>query len=824
MHVPQSLPIIEVLPALTAALEAGPNAVLIAPPGAGKTTGVPLALLDAPWQSGRILMLEPRRVAARAAAERMAATLGEAVGETVGYSIRQESAVSSRTRIEVITEGILTRRLQRDPGLDGISAVIFDEYHERSIHADLGLALCLDVQSSLRDDLRLIAMSATLDGEAVAAIMDDAPVLRSEGRTYPVETRWLDAPWKRPNGPRNGFETAVAATLERAMGEEPGDALVFLPGVGEIERVRRLLDGAAFDVRVIHGSLPFAKQRAALAPARDGKRRIVLATAIAETSLTIDGVRIVVDSGQSRRALFDAGAGMTRLVTRRVSRASADQRRGRAGRTEPGVCYRLWTKGEEGGFALADPPEIAEADLAPLILDLAVWGIDDPTALRWLDAPPDSACEQARRLLADLGALDATGRPTDHGREIAELPLHPRLAHLMVEARGAQTARRAADLAATLEEKDPLGGANVDLAMRLDAVRNGHRDADRGVLARIKETARRLNPGGADRNPLSVGSLVALAYPDRVAMRRRGTAPRYVMTGGKGAVFHSEGDSLAGEPFLAIAHLDGNPREAKIRLAASITRAEIDALFGERIAEKRLCLWNPRTRTVDARVQLCLDALVLEDRPWKSADAEAIASAAADGVRALGLACLPWAGEAERLRARVRWVREHGGQEMPDWSDAALLDTLDDWLTPHLAKVRKEADFSALDLAGILRGGLDWSAQQALERLAPAALTTPAGTKARIDYAEDPPALEVRIQEMFGETRHPAICDGKVALLIRLLSPARRPVQVTGDLPGFWATSYADVRKDMRGRYPRHPWPENPLEAMPTNRVKPRRR
>jgi ATP-dependent helicase HrpB len=724
----------------------------------------------------------------------------------------------------VITEGILTRRLQRDPGLDGISAVIFDEYHERSIHADLGLALCLDVQAGLREDLRLIAMSATLDGEAVAAIMGNAPVLRSEGRSYPVETRWLESPWKRPNGPRNGFETAMAATIERAMAEESGDALVFLPGVGEIERVRRLLDNEAHDVRVIHGSLPFARQRAALAPAQGGQRRIVLATAIAETSLTIDGVRIVVDGGLSRRALFDAGAGMTRLVTRRVSRASADQRRGRAGRTEPGVCYRLWTKGEEGGFALADPPEIAEADLAPLILDLAVWGIDDPAGLQWLDTPPPAACDQARQLFASLGALDDGGRPTDHGRQIAELPLHPRLAHLMVEAREADSGRRAADLAAVLEEKDPLSGAGADLSLRLDAVKGTRRDADRAALARIRETAKRLAGGAADKTPLSVGSLVALAYPDRVAMRRPGTAPRYVMTGGKGAVFHSEGDSLAGQPFLAIAHLDGNPREAKIRLAASLTRAEVDDLFDGRIEERRHCVWNPRTRTVDARVQLCLDALVLEDRPWKSADGEAIAAAAAEGVRALGLACLPWAGDAERLRARVRWAREYGGQDMPDCSDAALLDTLEEWLTPHLAGVRKEADFAALDLAQILRNGLDWPAQQALDRLAPAALTTPAGTKAKIDYAQDPPALEVRIQEMFGETRHPAICDGKVPLLIRLLSPARRPVQVTGDLPGFWANSYADVRKDMRGRYPRHPWPENPLEATPTNRVKPRGR
>ncbi len=820
-----TLPILEALPALTEALQNAPNAVLIAPPGAGKTTGVPLALLDKPWVSGRILMLEPRRVAARAAAERMAAVLGEKVGQTVGYSIRHESAVSAATRIEVITEGILTRRLQRDPALENIAAVIFDEYHERSIHADLGLALCLDAQSALRDDLRLLVMSATLDGEAVCRVMGDAPVIRSEGRAYPVETRWLDAPWKKPGSRRDAFETAVAACVNTAMAEEEGDALVFLPGVREIDRVQNLLAGAAFDVRPIHGSLPFAAQRAALLPSSDGKRRVVLATAIAETSLTIQGVRIVIDGGLSRRALFDAGAGMTRLVTRRVSRASADQRRGRAGRTEPGVCYRLWTKGEEGGFAPSDPPEISEADLAPLALDLAVWGIRDPASLRWLDMPSETAFAQALELLRSLDAVGEDGQPTSHGKALAEMPLHPRLAHLLIKGREAGAGAKAADLAALLEERDPMRNAGADVALRLEVLRGGSGNGDRAGLAKIRESAKRLRKGdGGKGDALSPGALVALAFPDRVAKRRAGEAPRYVMTGGKGAVFHDTGDALAGEPYLAIAELDGNPREAKVRLAAVISRNEIDALFDDRITEVKTCDWNGRNRTVDARIQLRLGAVVLEDRPWKGADAESIAAAATDGVRDLGLGCLPWAGGGERFRNRVKWARDYGRADLPDWSDEALIETLEHWLTPHLSSVRKEADFGSLDLVSILRGALDWEAQQTLDRLAPSSLETPAGTKAKIDYAQDPPALEVRIQEMFGETRHPSICNGQVPLLIRFLSPARRPVQVTGDLPGFWANSYADVRKDMRGRYPRHPWPEDPTIADATNRVKPRRR
>ncbi len=826
-----TLPVDDALPDLLAALSTGCNAVLVAPPGAGKTTRVPLALMDAEWARGqRILMLEPRRVAARAAAERMASTMGEKPGARIGYRIRREKAVGPNTRVEVITEGILTRMLQSDPALDGVAAVIFDEYHERSIHADLGLALALEAQEALRDDLRLIAMSATLDDTGVAALMGDAPVIRSEGRAYPVETRWLETPWKTRTARRDAFEMAVADTVLRALSEEPGDALVFLPGVGEIARVEsRLkapLDAQNIAIQPLHGSMPFERQRAALRPG--DRRRVVLATAIAETSLTIEGVRIVVDGGQARRPRFDAGAGMTRLVTTRVSRAGATQRQGRAGRMEPGVCYRVWTKGEEGGFAPFERPEIMDADLAPLMLELAVWGVRDPTDLRWLDTPPDAAVTQARDLLTALGALDADGAITPHGKALARQPMHPRLAHMRGGAGDALPL--ANDLAALLEDRDPLTGAGTDIALRVEALRDPKRYAterpgmiDRAALARIRDAAKALGGGKASTPLTRTGPLVSQAYPDRIAQRRPGEAPRYRLSGGRGAVFHDAADPLASEQWLAVAHLDGSPREARIRLAARITLADIEAAYGNCITTADLCEWDSQTNTVTARRERRLDALTLESRKWTDAPRARIAEAALDGLRKLGLDTLPWKDGADRLRARVAWVAGRG-HDMPDWSDEALIATAEDWLLPHLGKVRTKADFATIPLNSILADALPWEARATLDRIAPASLPTAAGTKAPIDYTSDPPALDVRIQEMFGTTTHPAIDGGRVPLLIRFLSPARRPVQVTGDLPGFWANSYADVRKDLRGRYPRHPWPENPLEAAPTARAKPRKR
>lgn len=827
-----TLPIDHAMPDLCDHLNGGLNAVLVAPPGAGKTTRVPLALMDEPWvRGGRILMLEPRRVAARAAAERMAETLGEKVGGRIGYRIRRERAVGPDTQVEVITEGILTRMLQSDPALEGVAAVIFDEFHERSIHADLGLALCLDAQGALRDDLRLVAMSATLDDAGVAALMGDAPVVRSEGRAYPVETRWIETPWRGRTARRDAFESAVTATILRALAEEPGDALVFLPGVGEIGRVEGMLKGrvgAGTLIQPLHGGMPFDRQRAALVP-DSAHRRIVLATAIAETSLTIQGVRIVVDGGLSRRAAFDAGAGMTRLVTGRVSRAAADQRRGRAGRVEPGVCYRVWTRGEEGGFAPFERPEIVDADLAPLMLELAVWGVRDPGDLRWLDTPPPKAVEQATDLLRALGAFAADGSVTKHGKRLAREPLHPRLAHMRIKA-GEDTPLANA-LAALLEDRDPLTGAGCDLALRVEALRDPGRYAaervgtiDRGVLGRIRDGAKSLGGIGRGTGDLrETGALLALAYPDRIAQRRPGDAPRYRMAGGRGAVFHDAGDPLASEPWLAIAHLDGNPREARIRLATRITLAQIEAAFADRITEIDACDWDARSGTVIANRERRLDALVLDSRKWTDVPQARVAAAALDGLRQLGLDALPWQDGAEALRARVAWLRGRGHDALPDWSDGALLDSIAEWLLPHLGKTRSKAGFANLPLSRILLDSLPWEGRNTLDTLAPTTLRTPAGTNARIDYTSAPPALDVRIQEMFGETRHPAIDNGRAPLLIRFLSPARRPVQVTGDLPGFWARSYADVRRDLRGRYPRHPWPENPLDAPPTARVKPRK-
>jgi ATP-dependent helicase HrpB len=838
------LPVRAILPALAAALATSPCAVLEAPPGAGKTTLVPIHLLSQPWAAGKILMLEPRRVAARAAAERIASLMHEAPGHTVGWRIRGETKISAATRIEVVTEGVLTRMLQSDPELTGISAVLFDEIHERSLTADLGLALTLEVQSALRPDLRLVAMSATLDAGALAALMGGAPVIRSDGRIFPVETRYLDAPWRVPPGrPGPRFEEAMADLIATTMEGAPGDALAFLPGAGEIGRVEARLSGRlpGVVIRPLHGAMPFAAQRAAIAPS-DGPRKLVLATSIAETSLTIEGVRIVIDGGLARRARFDPGSGMSRLVTDRVTRAEAEQRRGRAGRLGPGLCARLWTRGEEGGLAAAPRPEILEADLTPLALELAIWGAQ-ASDLAFLDQPPAATLAEARALLHGLGALDRAGRPTAHGRALARLPAHPRLAHMLLSAPDAAR-EDAARLAAVLEDRDPLPhGAPADLALRLAALRDTGRfnsdhsfRADPGRLAAVRDSARRLGrmalqvggapiPGPAE----SPGRLLARAYPDRIAMMRPGgeAGPqrpfaRYLLSGGKGASM-AAGDPLAKQRFLAVADTDGDMREAKIRRAAPLDRSDLEDLFADRIEDVRLCRWTPRDRTVEARVQRRLGALVLDDRPWTDAPEADRAAAMATGVRALGLDCLPWTPAARRLQARVGWARK-AGADVPDMSDEALLADLDGWLTPYLGKIRGAGELARLDLTAILGAMLDWNAGQALDAAAPAKFTAPTGTAVPVDYDRDPPAIAIRLQEMFGLTTHPALGSGhgggRIPLLIDLLSPAGRPVQTTGDLPGFWSSSYHDVRRDLRGRYPRHPWPDDPAAAPPTTRAR----
>ncbi|MCV2868146.1 ATP-dependent helicase HrpB [Defluviimonas sp. WL0002] len=811
------LPIDDALPGLVDALRGSGRAVLQAPPGAGKTTRVPLAMHAAGLCKGRIVMLEPRRLAARAAAERMAATLGEPVGQTVGYRIRGEARTSATTRIEVVTEGILTRMIQSDPELSGIGAVLFDEFHERSLNADLGLALTWEVRGALRPDLMVLVMSATLDAEPVAALLDGAPVITSQGRAFPVETRWLDRPLDRTVR----FEAAVASLVERAVSETDGGILVFLPGEGEIRRVEAMLrDRLPGDctIRPLFGAMEFGAQRAAIAPAPSG-RKVVLATSIAETSLTIEDIRVVVDAGRARRARFDPASGMSRLVTERVTRAEAEQRRGRAGRVAEGACYRLWAKGEEGALAAFPPAEIEAGDLTGLALELALWG-SDGADLAFLTPPPAPALAEARALLHDLGALDASGRITGHGRALAALPLHPRLGHMLVVG-GPQ----AAPLAALLADRDPLRGAPADLTLRLQALRDPRRyaddhpwPADRAAIERIGTEARRLArlaPAVADRP--SDAQCAALAYPDRIGLRRAGEDPRYVLSGGKGAVV-ADGDALGRARLLVATDLDGDPREARIRQGAAISEAEVRELFADLIAWTDVCEWSRREGRVIARRQERMGALVLAERNWTDAPDEAVARAALEGLRRIGL---PMSDPARRFRARVEFLRREGA-DLPDFTDEGLLERAEGWILPYLRGKRNEADLRALDLTDALRAALTWEEAQLVDRLAPGKFESPLGRAVPIDYEGEHPAIAVRLQELFGVTVHPTVGPRRHPLRITLLSPAGRPVQVTMDLPGFWASSYADVRKDMRGQYPKHPWPEDPTQAEPTLRAKPR--
>ncbi len=820
------LPIQDALPALLEALRAKGCAVLQAPPGAGKTTGVPLALLSAGLVAGRILMLEPRRLAARAAAERMAETLGEPVGQTVGYRIRGEAVVSPATRIEVVTEGILTRMLQSDPSLPGIGALIFDEFHERSLNADLGLALAWEVRGALRPDLIVLVMSATLDAEPVAAMLD-CPVVTSAGTAYPVETRWLDRPLPR----EARLEPAVADLIGTALAETGGGVLVFLPGEVEIRRVQalvspRLPPGTV--IRPLYGAMPFADQRAAIAPLADrdpGARKLVLATAIAETSLTIADIRVVIDAGRARRARFDASSGMARLITERVTRAEADQRRGRAGRVAPGTCYRLWTRGEEGALAAFPPAEIEAADLAGLALELALWGSGQTAGLALLTQPNPGALAEARALLTGLGALDRDQRITPHGRVLAALPLHPRLGHMLLTA-----GRDAARLAALMAERDPIRAQSSDLSLRLEAVADPKRfeaqrpyPLNRAVVERIRVEAgrlARLAPATGGQTGYSAAEQAALAYPDRIGQRRPGEAPRFLLSGGKGALLDAA-DPLANEALIVATDLDGDPREARIRQAIALPETALRRLYAADIGWQARCDWSRREAKVLTRQQERFGALILADRAWPDAPADAVARAALDGVRDLGLDALGWSDAARRFRARVALLHAEGS-DLPDPSDAALLATLEVWLLPHLGTRRSAADLKALDLLAPLQQALNHEQQKLLDRLAPQTFETPLGRRVPIDYDSAAPGVALRLQELFGVTTHPTVGPKRLPLRLTLLSPGGKPVQVTMDLPGFWATSYGDVRRDMRGRYPRHPWPEDPRQAAPTLRAKPR--
>lgn len=800
-----NLPISDALSPLLSALKSHGRAVLQAPPGAGKTTVVPLAILQAGICTGRILMLEPRRLAARAAAARLAQSLGEPLGETVGYRMRGDSKTSAKTRIEVVTEGILTRMIQSDPTLDGIDAIIFDEFHERSLNADLGLALAWEIRGALREDLMILVMSATLDAAPVATLLNDAPMVTSEGRSFTVSPKWLDKPVPKTQR----FENAVANLIAQAVSETSGGVLVFLPGEGEIRRIASLLDlPADCAVRPLYGAMPFKDQQAAIAPVTQG-RKIVLATSIAETSLTIDDIRVVIDAGRSRRARFDPNSGMSKLVTEKVTKAEATQRMGRAGRVAEGICYKLWTKGEDGGLATFPPAEIEAADLTSLALELALWGAQ-ASDLTFLTSPPEGALDRAQGLLTDLGALK-DGRLTDHGKDIAKLPLHPRLAH-MIRRGGGQAPR----VAALLSERDIARGTGCDLSTRLRML-NGDQSGpvNAGALKRIRQEAKRLDSYNGPDKGLSLGALAALAYPDRIGLRRDGDAARYILSGGKGALIDAN-DPLAKQRLIVATDLDGDTREAKVRQAATISEAELRALFGNQITWVNQCEWSKRDRRVVTRQQERLGALALQTRKWSGADPMDTAAAMCDGIRDLGLR---FTKKADLLRARVALIRACDGS-FPDLSSEALLDTIDDWLLPYLSDVITAEQWKTFDCFSALEAMLTWEQKAKLDQEVPSHFKSPMGRSVPIDYSGDAPRIEVRLQEMFGTTRHPTVAGRPLS--VTLLSPAQRPLQTTMDIPGFWVSSYADVRKDMRGRYPKHPWPEDPTQADPTLRAKPR--
>jgi ATP-dependent helicase HrpB len=878
----EPLPIDAALPQLAAALAARNVAVVVAPPGAGKTTRVPLVLAQQPWAVGKkIIVLEPRRLAARAAAARMASTLKEEIGDTVGYRVRFGSKVSRKTRVEVVTEGVFTRMVLEDASLEGVAAILFDEFHERSLDADLGLALARDVQTGLREDLRLLVMSATIDGASVARLLGDAPVIESQGRTFAVETRY------RGRDPRVPIERSVADAVMEALRAEQGSVLAFLPGAGEIRRAETLLreriSDPAVDVVALFGALEADVQDRAIALATAGRRKVVLSTAIAETSLTIEGVRIVVDSGLARVPRYEPDVGLTRLETVRVSRASADQRRGRSGRTEPGVCYRLWDEPQTASLAPANVPEILAADLSGLALDLAHWGVTDPATLAFLDPPPRAALTEAKALLMELAAIDRDGRITEEGQRLRQLPLPPRLARMVVDA--GEDALLAADIALLLTERG-LGGNDVDLAHRLDAFRRdrSRRAQDARAMARrwteivstdLPRDGRAPSPreplraagrvgvggdatrqgasiekkappnpdpsppfaarmgGGERRGPSrgdesrgpsngehSPGLLLALAYPDRIA-KSRGAGGAFLLANGRGANL-DPASALAREPYLAVGEVAGTAAQGRILLAAALTLAEIEAHFGDRIEHRDEILFDEQSASLRGRQLRRLGALALAERPAKLAPNDVTARVLAEGVARIGIDKLPWTKSLRQWRDRVMFLRRAEGEEWPDLSDAALRANAD-WLAALFADKTALAAVSADDFGEAVRGLLPWNLRRRLEAEAPTHFAAPSGSSVPIDYeAEEGPKLAIRVQELFGLDRHPSIAGGRVPLVIELLSPAHRPVQVTRDLPGFWRGSYAAVKAEMKGRYPRHPWPDDPVSAPATRRAKPR--
>lgn len=818
------LPIDAVLDELARTLTGHNAAVLVAPPGAGKTTRVPLALLDAPWLEGRkIIMLEPRRIAARASAERMARTLGERAGETVGYRVRFGSKISRATRIEVVTEGIFSRQILDDPELNGVAAVLFDEFHERSLDADLGLALARDAQTGLREDLRILVMSATLDGARVGKLLGDAPVIASEGRAFPVETRYLG---RKADAP---LERQLADAIATALRADPGSVLAFLPGAAEIRRTQNFLGERVHDANIeivpLYGALDAAVQDRAIQPAPKGQRKVVLATSIAETSLTIEGVRIVVDSGMARVPRYEPDIGLTRLETVRASRAAVDQRRGRAGRTEPGVCYRLWDEPQTASLAAYTQPEILSADLSSLVLDLAQWGVRDPATLAFLDSPPAPALKEANSLLSELGALNGDGRITAEGKSLRALALPPRLARMIVDSHRAGAGQEAAEIAAILTERG-LGGDSVDLDARLDQFRRDRsprassaRSLAQRWASQVAAEAPATSTVQAD-GELSTGVMLAFAFPDRVA-RNRGNGS-FVLANGRGAAVEQT-SSLARAPYIAVAELTGTAAQGRILLATPITQEEIELRFADQIENAEEISFDRGAMALRARRKRGLHAITLSEAPMALSPSAETAKIFAAGLIAAGLDKLPWSKSLKQWRDRVMFLRKAEGESWPDLSDDALAATSETWLVPALYGKISLKDLSPGDLSDALMSLLPWDLRARLEREAPTHFEAPTGTQLAIDYeAEQGPTIAVRLQELFGLNTHPSIAKGAVPLVLELLSPAQRPVQVTRDLPGFWRGSYAAVRSDLRGRYPRHPWPEDPANAAPTRRVKPR--
>ena len=837
--------------ALCGALERHRDAVLVAPTGTGKSTVVPLALLGEPWSGdGRILMLEPRRVAARAVAARMAASLDQAVGGTVGYRMRLDTRVSRSTRLEVVTEGVLTRMLQDDPALEGVACVIFDEFHERSLQADLGLALSLDARRQLGAPFRLILMSATLEADRASALLEDAARVEVDTKAHPVTVRYLGrgAPLLPAAGATGAHDAralvgTITRAVQRAIAESDGDLLVFLPGAGEIARVEGALAELALPsnlrVRPLHGQMSGADQDAVLAPAPPGQRQLVLATNIAETSVTIPGVTAVIDTGLVRRSIFDPVSGMSRLELQRISRAASEQRRGRAGRVAPGICYRLWSEGAQSALAAATTPEILEADLAPLALELGRWGVLDARSLPWIDPPPTAMLDQARMLLQRLGALDPVARLTPLGRGLAALPAHPRLGAMLLAARdrGPRALARAARLAALLSERDLLAGgarADPDLRTRLElldvsggpAVSRGARERVLRTAAALEAAARKRGSRGSEDEAeaeaeveVEAGELLAPGFPDRIGQRREGAQGRYLLSGGRGAAF-AGASSLARAPYIVAAELDDREREARIDLAAPLALPALERLFADRIEVLEHCGWDARAGAVLWRRERRLGALVLEDQTRTPPDGADTQAAMLEGVCQLGIAALPWDHEARSLQARMEFVRRLDRVDQRDWpagDDATLLAELPQWLPSWLAGITRREQLARMPLAQALRARLTAAQQRALETLAPRELLLPSGMHARIDYQDDnAPCISVRLQEVFGQADTPRIADGKVAVTLKLLSPAQRPLQITRDLESFWRSSYAEVRKQMRGRYPKHAWPEDPLRAAPT--------